>query len=725
MEKFVLLATAWGSQHGGVNSFNRDFAGGLAEALGQKGQVFCAVLEATKDQIEDAKHLNVDLLSLGGSDEFSSNQIEIAKRLLKERFGAATIDYWIGHDVITGFAAVQASKPSSRAALIMHMDYKSYLAIKHPGRPILERIRKQELLFKNETEAALFAIGPLLNQSCGILSNQKPTMLIPGFPCDLPKSGAREGHLSAITLGRFDDESDRVKNGRLAVISFADAFVKAKERSYAYRNYDRPLLSVIGLESEEEIAEIQALAREKAHRHVNVVGSGFETDRKQLFEMLVRSNLAMMLSWHEGFGLVGWEAIAAEVPLILGENSGLFKLIESLGKDGHGSWKDHVFGVDITGDVRKDQKLISARILEAAATMSERLVKSKSLKGQLVKAFGCSWKDTANNFLKGLQPTKNGGGTDQKIEIALVKFAEREHFAVEAIARQHLHEKTKKHFFLALSKSKRAIEEIYSQLNDKPRRSSPEDQIAELFITLLSKPVDHALALLARAHKSFVGQSRDDVIAAKSIRCSVRAYVEIVFPDSLIETLRPRALADGVFLDLPAQTITGAEIVEAKLQGHTARFAETTLRDADGTTRPGRPRGVYAMPMPPTCGPEQLERFGLMVEDWLRDKLAYPGEKLTANDIRHRLTTRKISGERRYYFVVNAPEWGHSDKFNYNASWYAGYQSALRRCVEDLNRDIPQIAFFTLTETRGDAANEETTTLQSVFSLLQIDEECP
>ena len=131
------------------------------------------------------------------------------------------------------------------------------------------------------------------------------------------------------------------------------------------------------------------------------------------------------------------------------------------------------------------------------------------------------------------------------------------------------------------------------------------------------------------------------------------------------------------------------------------------------------------MPMPPTCGPDTLERFGEMVEDWLHDKLAYPGEQLTTDDIRRRLTARKTSGDRRYYFVVNAPEWGQSNEFKFNASWYASYRSAFSKCIVDLNKKIPQIAFFSLIEVAGEGANEETTTLQSVFGLLHVDKDCP
>ena len=44
---FMLLATAWGARHGGINAFNRDFAVGLATALGTDGTVFCAVISSS------------------------------------------------------------------------------------------------------------------------------------------------------------------------------------------------------------------------------------------------------------------------------------------------------------------------------------------------------------------------------------------------------------------------------------------------------------------------------------------------------------------------------------------------------------------------------------------------------------------------------------------------------------------------------------------------------
>ena len=61
---------------------------------------------------------------------------------------------------------------------------------------------------------------------------------------------------------------------------------------------------------------------------VNVVGCPYLENRSLLLSELAKSEVALMLSLHEGFGLVGWEAIALGVPLILSRSSGLCELLE-------------------------------------------------------------------------------------------------------------------------------------------------------------------------------------------------------------------------------------------------------------------------------------------------------------------------------------------------------------------------------------------------------------
>ncbi|MDD2786021.1 MAG: hypothetical protein PHS79_03970 [Patescibacteria group bacterium] len=87
---------------------------------------------------------------------------------------------------------------------------------------------------------------------------------------------------------------------------------------------------VIGLSagnSEQEAIDLLRLAEGHAERFVNVIGAPFLDDYRGLLRHLSERSVALMLSVHEGFGLAGWEAIAAEVPLIVSRNSGLYQLL--------------------------------------------------------------------------------------------------------------------------------------------------------------------------------------------------------------------------------------------------------------------------------------------------------------------------------------------------------------------------------------------------------------
>lgn len=66
MTNFLLLATAWGPRHGGVNAFNHDFAIGLSEALGDSATVYCAVLRPTADDHKAASKHHVILIGVDG-----------------------------------------------------------------------------------------------------------------------------------------------------------------------------------------------------------------------------------------------------------------------------------------------------------------------------------------------------------------------------------------------------------------------------------------------------------------------------------------------------------------------------------------------------------------------------------------------------------------------------------------------------------------------------------
>ena len=109
MDRLVLLATAWGPQLGGINSFNYDLARSLAALLGGRMRVTCVVPAATREEIEDAGRSSVDLKPLVVGQTTGSLGPEKAHEIAARLGGAVAtaVHAWIGHDVITGQVALR------------------------------------------------------------------------------------------------------------------------------------------------------------------------------------------------------------------------------------------------------------------------------------------------------------------------------------------------------------------------------------------------------------------------------------------------------------------------------------------------------------------------------------------------------------------------------------------------------------------------------------------
>lgn len=416
MARIVLITNAWGPKHGGINSFNTDFAKALSLVLAPHTQVTCVVLDATAEEVVDAAKHGVRLLSLGikGAERVDeSRALNVLDAVRQD--GTDEVVWWVGHDVISGAAAVALPKlaDEGRSALIHHMNYVAYTGYKQGNASAAKKKEEeQRALFKKATE--VFAVGPLLRDSLSDLleGERQVRMLVPGLAEIVPAPLGKT--FSGITFGRLDPENDRIKQGRLAIAGFSTACreANAKQREpQALR--DGPLLRVIGVlpESEEE-KQLRAFAREKAGRVVNLLPLPYEDDRTRLFDGLRRSSFAMMLSWHEGFGLTGWEAIAAEVPLIVSRNSGLCKLVdEKLGDPGlacltvvevRGGLGDLGDGDEENFDPA-DQQDVCEAILDMAHKIERRKQSAKTLRTLLSEqSDGYTWANCARSFADAL-----------------------------------------------------------------------------------------------------------------------------------------------------------------------------------------------------------------------------------------------------------------------------------------------------------------------------------
>jgi tetratricopeptide (TPR) repeat protein/glycosyltransferase involved in cell wall biosynthesis len=411
----MLLATAWGPKHGGINAFNFDFATALAEVVGTGGKVFCSAFRPSADEISNARAKNVHLLSIDRPPENpgydKSWALDIWRAFSAENPNVQ-IDWWVGHDVTTGWAAVEGPSVATngQSALIMHMNYADYQAYKgRVGQRAAEKERDQRQLFIKAGRC--FADGPLLRDALRDIVSDV-TMLIPGF-ASVPVHPSQH-RLHAITFGRMDRESDRIKQGALAVAGFASAIKQAwAVQGLPEKLKDNPQMRLIGIkeaDGDEERA-LRRLASDKAGREVNLIALPYDESRDDLFGELGRSNISLMLSWHEGFGLTGWEAIAGEVPLIVSRQTGVWQLLKETFEERIA--EGYVRAIDVRGQeggddtlnfLPGDEQKVRDAIIDTVAKMEESKRLAQQLKQELIKKLGCSWKDTADHFYRSLYP---------------------------------------------------------------------------------------------------------------------------------------------------------------------------------------------------------------------------------------------------------------------------------------------------------------------------------
>jgi tetratricopeptide (TPR) repeat protein/glycosyltransferase involved in cell wall biosynthesis len=413
MPNFMLLATAWGPKHGGINAFNMDFAHGLATHLKHTGTVFCAVLSASREDREDAQEQGIKLIPINkpiDSSRYDSSWAYDVWKNFRQTYQNDKIDWWVGHDVVSGAAAVEGPSVAEhgQTAVIMHMHYIAYSGYKHSsGVEAIEKDKQQREIFGQSHKH--FAVGPLLRDAMRDMVDGPVAMLVPGFATITSRPSTAQ--LNLITFGRMDRESDRIKQGTLAVAGFASACRRAHDIPGLPRMLcENPQMRVIGIAQagNDEERQLRQLAQEKAGRELTLLAQPFTENRDHLFDQLGRANLALMLSWHEGFGLTGWEAIAAQVPLIVSEQSGLYRLVrDGLGDPGIACLKS----LDIRGRegdddsanfTAEDEENVRDAILEMVRDQARWQNNAAHLKRLLEQELGCTWVHTARQFCEAL-----------------------------------------------------------------------------------------------------------------------------------------------------------------------------------------------------------------------------------------------------------------------------------------------------------------------------------
>jgi len=362
MYTLIAFATQWGSRHGGINSFNADFLTNFGAAYHQGVEIICVVTDHTPEAADEAAKAHVRLVALPDIPKersFDSSIGELSVDILRKAGIAFQPNetVWLGHDLITGDAAIGAARVAGgRSAVIHHMSYSDYESYAEDSDSALKKTEKQTVILKKAD--LVLAIGPLLRDAASDrIGASKPVhMLVPGLaeidPREAPKT------FVAFLSGRLTPDAARIKQGHLGIAAFAAAESKAHVEGDPEALKRQPKLLLRGVDFENRISEasqsavrnpetdLKDFTEEYAKGVINLHALPFTESRQQLYSELSAASAALMPSWHEGFGLVAWEAIAAGVPLIVGENTGVYRLLQAELFDAQ---KGFVYPLDVRG----------------------------------------------------------------------------------------------------------------------------------------------------------------------------------------------------------------------------------------------------------------------------------------------------------------------------------------------------------------------------------------
>lgn len=331
----VCIATRWGSALGGINVFNTGLAQGIANILPQASQCIC-VVEEMPAKLPNSK---ITLLApkLETKPVVDALIAEIEKRPSRDIEGLLVI----GHDLKTGELAVDCAKElqlrlrrdtSVKSAVVSHMDYIEYARRKGQTLPeVIKKSQKQHAIVASADHA--FAVGPLLAngfQSARSGRNDRVIALTPGSS-DIKTEPENKNSLRFYIGGRLGLEDDQIKNGVLSIRAVMAAYRDANSDGQSGRWATRGHFYACGADLVKDADLLDLLKKEARETNAfEIEAIPFSDRQEELHQHLARSDVALMPSWHEGFGLAGWEALCAGVPLVCSSQSGLALLIDQL-----------------------------------------------------------------------------------------------------------------------------------------------------------------------------------------------------------------------------------------------------------------------------------------------------------------------------------------------------------------------------------------------------------
>ena len=317
--RVTLVGSEWGSSKGGLSTLNRELAKHSARQPGV--EVTLLVPYYSEREKQEANDCRISLATPEPMPGFDSI------RGLSFTREDHDIDVVVGHGQKLGAPAQAIAKQRRCKRVHIVHTASEELAMFKEGETALPKGEEKhqaelELCKKAEIVAA---IGPKLAEaiSAPLRSYGKDQQVIditPGiFPefTKMEQASEEGGKFRILVFGRGDSEDFELKGYDIA----AQAVAGLNDKSY--------LLIFVGAPKGKEEEVKNNLLKCGISRNQLIV-RGFIESRGELENLFCEADLAIMPSRTEGFGLAALEALSAGLPILVGDNSGFGKALQTL-----------------------------------------------------------------------------------------------------------------------------------------------------------------------------------------------------------------------------------------------------------------------------------------------------------------------------------------------------------------------------------------------------------
>lgn len=325
-QNFLLVADELISGRGGISTINRE----LALALIAAGKEVVIALPRVSDvDARLATELGVLVAAPAQVPGLSERETLLLRPIFAEPDWEP--DVVIGHGRLLGpYAAALRDQffPQAHRVHVVHTDSEQLESAKEAtggeSRMISGADRAAVEIALASSADLILAVGPLLADSIAddLLGHQKRPVvvcLVPGLRDGMDVVGKESPVRNRILfVGRADDFESKGLN------LLAEALRDIVDRWHG--DEYRPELIIRGV-PDFAADDVKRRLDDRFEGHVKYTLRPYNSDEAALARDFAQSRVVVMPSLHEGFGLAAWEAIAAGVPVLISDESGVARFL--------------------------------------------------------------------------------------------------------------------------------------------------------------------------------------------------------------------------------------------------------------------------------------------------------------------------------------------------------------------------------------------------------------